>query len=155
MKVNRQYAACTVFEGKIVVSGGLGYSKLKSVEVYDHYENKWSYYPDMLEARHGHSAVSMNNKMFIIGGIISNNSCEVFESFTRMFTVVKFQFSFFENDSANLNVSIGNKIYFFANNEAKVVMICSYDVEQKVFSFKTCLEVDNTENFCCTKVPMY
>ena len=39
----RQNTACTVFEGKIIVSGGF-YSrhrkhKLKSVEVYDHHEN--------------------------------------------------------------------------------------------------------------------
>ena len=40
IKTARVNAACTVFEGKIVVSGG-NYN-LKSVEAYDYYENKWS-----------------------------------------------------------------------------------------------------------------
>ena len=41
----RQNPACTVFEGKIVVSGG----RSKSVEAYDYYENKWTYLPDMIK----------------------------------------------------------------------------------------------------------
>ena len=35
----KEYAACTAFEGKIVVSGGDNLGKLKSVEAYDHHEN--------------------------------------------------------------------------------------------------------------------
>ena len=40
-------AACTVFEGKIVVSGGeCGRNgHLKSVEAYDYYLNRWTYLP--------------------------------------------------------------------------------------------------------------
>ena len=81
----RRYAACAVFEGKIVVSGGkkkekisnevnqdgsmylsLGCKiiKLKSIEGYDFYENKWYYFPEMLSPRSNHFAISIGNKMF-------------------------------------------------------------------------------------------
>ena len=45
LQKERSNSACTVFEGEIVVTGG--YKKrnfyLKSVESYDHHENKWTY----------------------------------------------------------------------------------------------------------------
>ena len=56
----RYDAACAVFEGKIIVSGG---ENLKSVEAYDYYENKWTHLP----GRFQHVLVSMSNKMFVIG----------------------------------------------------------------------------------------
>ena len=83
---DRRYdAACTVFEGKIVVSGGLGE---KSVEAFDYYENKWTYLPDMIEKRNDYGAVSMDNKLFVIGGC-SNSNCEIFDSFSRKFSCIK------------------------------------------------------------------
>ena len=45
----RSCAGCTVFEGRIVVSGG--WNGLKSVEAYDHHENKWTYLPVMINKR--------------------------------------------------------------------------------------------------------
>ena len=84
----RNRAACTVFEGKIVITGGQDYHRLKSVESYDHYENKWTFLPDMIETRHSHAAVSMGNKMFVIGGY-KTTSCEVFDSFSGNFTEIK------------------------------------------------------------------
>ena len=42
----RRDATCTVFEGKIVLTGGYdGYNGLKSVEAYDFNENKWDILP--------------------------------------------------------------------------------------------------------------
>ena len=41
MNQNRENAACAVYEGKIVVSGGYKYDEIfKSVEAYDYYEKK-------------------------------------------------------------------------------------------------------------------
>ena len=55
MNESRIEAACTVFEGKIVVSGGRKNTcYLKSVELYDYHENKWTYLPDMIEHRCEH-----------------------------------------------------------------------------------------------------
>ena len=39
----RDCASCTVFEGKIVITGGFNKGNLKSVEAYDYHENKWTY----------------------------------------------------------------------------------------------------------------
>ena len=41
---------------------------LKSVEVYNYYENKRTYLPDMNEGRCEHASISMSNKMFAISG---------------------------------------------------------------------------------------
>ena len=94
MSCNRIDAACTIFEGKIVVTGGLCSSpsstsvEASSVEAYDHHVNKWNYLPNMLEKRCGHLSVSMGNKMFVISKYLSQN-CEVFDSVSRKFTIIK------------------------------------------------------------------
>ena len=64
LNVARVFAACTVFEGEIVVTWGENNSyDLKSVEAYDYYENKWTYLPDMIKERFHHAVVSMGNKL--------------------------------------------------------------------------------------------
>ena len=75
LKIAREFAACTVFEGKIVVTGGYNYvhSELKSVKAYDYYKNKWTYLPDIIEKRCNHAVVSMGNKMFVVGGNHTTN----------------------------------------------------------------------------------
>ena len=82
MNEHRKGAACTVYEGKFVVSGSF---YLKSVEAYDYYENKWNYLPDMIKERFQHASVSMENKLFVIGRW-DTSTCEVFDSFSRKFT---------------------------------------------------------------------
>ena len=82
MKIDRNRVACSVFEGKIVVSGG--YSNLKSVEAYDYYENKWNNFPGMIQGRDFHGSVSLGNKLFVIGFTF-----EVFDSLFRIFTKIK------------------------------------------------------------------
>ena len=62
LNIARDNAACTIFEGKIVVTGGYNdLMNIKSVESYDYYENKWTYVPHMIGKRmlHYHAAVSM------------------------------------------------------------------------------------------------
>ena len=51
--IARDFAAFTVFEGKIGVTGGYNYvhRELKSVEAYDYYEDKWTYLPDIIKGR--------------------------------------------------------------------------------------------------------
>ena len=160
MKKYRLSAACTVFEGDIIISGGFAVSSLrdwnlKTVEAYDHHENKWSYYPNMLKARSFHSAVSMNNKMFMIGGQENNNNCEVFDSFTRKFTFVKLNSYFYRNISQSQIVSVGNKLFRFVKEKSKYVKVYSYDVENDTFGSNTRLKIENNESFSCTKVPMH
>ena len=89
LNVARYDAACTIFESRIVVTGGRDEDyDLKSVEAYDYYENKRTYLPDMVEERSQHAVVSMGCKIFVIGGNCTT-SCEVFNSFSRKFTTLK------------------------------------------------------------------
>ena len=83
-KTNR--SSCSVFKGKIVVTGGYYGRCLNSVESFDHHENKWNILPDMVLSRFDHSSVAVGNKLFVIGG--SNRICsEVYDSISRKFTM--------------------------------------------------------------------
>ena len=127
----RSCAACKVFEGKIVVTGGfssLDSCQLKSVKSYDYYENKWTYLPDMNDKRCFHAAVSMGNKLFVIGGI-RTTSCEMFDSCSRIFI----------NINSEMKVSALDKYYFrafcvgyyilvFHHSESLKTVIYLYDI---------------------------
>ena len=88
LNLARDCAACTVFEGKIVVTGGDNNQlQLKSIEAYDHYENKRTYLPYLIDKRCDQAAVSMGNRMFVIGGSYTTSS-EIFSSFSSKFTQI-------------------------------------------------------------------
>ena len=91
LQSKRSEPACTVFEGKIVVSGGIvrtlgDLEILRSVESYDHHVNKWTFISNMVKAKFGHFSVSMGNKMFVVGRN-SLTRVEVFDSVSRQFTM--------------------------------------------------------------------
>ena len=113
MNEERTYAACTVIEGKIVVCGGsFNGNVLKSVGVYDYYENKWSYFLDMIERRWNHALVSTGNKMFVVGGF-KKFTCEIFDSYSRIFSCMK-TCSDFTNDMESFKaVCISNHVIVF------------------------------------------
>ena len=91
---------------------GVNRVKLSSVEAYDYYENKWDFLPCMINKRCLHGAVSMGNKLFVIGGDY-NTSCEVFDSISIKFTSIKqLVQSCFKYVSA---VSIGDKVLIFGS----------------------------------------
>ena len=153
---SRTFASCTVFEGKIVVSGGVlnRHKRFKSVEAYDHHENKWTYLPDMINERSGHGSISMGNKMFVIGGKL-NKTCEVFDSTSSKFTAIKIikGISMFYVVRMSL-VSIGNKTLFFPklNAPSKSEKFHSYDVLKdqwfvKKFDFFEVQSVISCSNF--------
>ena len=117
MNETRYNAACTVFEIKIVVTGGEYTSGFrKSVEAYDYYENKWTYLPDMIKVRHYHASVSMGNKLFVVGGY-NTSSCEVFDSYSRKYTLINLDI-INSIDTYNFKaVCLGNKILVFATKQ--------------------------------------
>ena len=116
----RYYAACTVFEGKVVVTGGIyNCFRLKSVEAFDHHENKWTFLPDMIEERCNHAAVSMGNKMFVIGES-SYNDCEVIDSISRKFTAINSIINFASFESHQFKAfNIGNYIVVIQHSLTK------------------------------------
>ena len=57
MNIERVHASCVNFQGNIVVTGGRRFdtSKLKSVESYDTFGDKWTFMPDMIHRHSDHS----------------------------------------------------------------------------------------------------
>ena len=121
----KQHTACTVYKGKIVLTGGYdGIVGLSSVEAYDYYENKWDFLPRMIYRRYQHGAVCMGNKLYVIGGKY-NATCEVFDSRSMKFTSIKqLDDNCYYSVSA---VSIGDKILIFGSSENNIL---TYDVEK-------------------------
>ena len=128
----RAGAACTVYEGKIVVSGGLHREGLKSVEAYDYYEDKWTLLPDMIESRSDHCSVSFSNKLFVIGGV-NKLSSEVFDSISRTFSYIKIDIllSAFGYDWKAGACCVGDKIIVVFINHVHEIKSVVYDTKNK------------------------
>ena len=158
MNETRSNAACVVYEGRIVVSGG--YSDVVSdysntVEVYDVFGNEWSFMPNMTRSRRFHKMVVVKHKLFVIGH--GTNSCEVYDNNSTKFVVLKSK-QFIGYHQA---VSIGEKIYVFTENlhpihayRSNLLMVC-YDVSTDEWSQKSCEAVENSVAFCCVKLLSY
>lgn len=68
MKETRLRAACTVFEERVVISGGYNSIRtLKTVEAYYHIAIEWSYMPSMIKAKYYHKLVTDKNNFFTVG----------------------------------------------------------------------------------------
>ena len=79
--------------------------------------------PNMIEGRFGHSLVVVKNKLFVIGGATTYGTCEVFESISNNFVLLKSLISFDRNNA----FSIGTKIYILQANNSFIV---TYDVDK-------------------------
>ena len=134
MNKRRKAASCTVFEGKIVVSGGFS---LNTVESYDFYANKWTYLPSMIEYRSFHASVSMGNKLFVIGGY-EISSCEVFNIVSRKFCSIKTVKAFFNKMNFQA-VCIRNEIVVFCDFYLKCpTQVFTYNVETNEWKLIDC-----------------
>ena len=113
----------------------------------------------MLSKRKNHTAISIGNKMFIIGGNTNSlevlNNFEVFDSITRKFTYINVSPKWTKYLNPNEIVCVGYNIYFFLGEENNEVKVHSYDVKKNMFSFKTSLNFENNKCFSCTKLSMY
>ena len=135
----------------MVVSGGFSYHSngpLSLVEAYDHTLDEWVEMPEMIYGRYRHSQLTVNNKMFIIGGGLE--SCESFDSISQKFVFI--------NDYRGYGlwcrrfeaVSVGNKIvvYYFNENQFSI-----YDIEQDEWFEEDFKLTQTLERFSCVKVP--
>ena len=154
MNSTRALAACAVFKGNIVVSGGLieGLTTLKSVEVYDYSADEWKYMPSMVHGRSHHSLAATRNKLFAIGGF--KQQCEVFDSTSNAFALMKNSkgFDFSGNENWNKTLVIGNKIFVFF--EHRSTALC-YDLEKGNWTKESCEITKNYFYFGCAKVPVF
>ena len=153
MNGERTKAACTVFEGRVVVSGG--FRNLHSndisntVEAYDHVANTWFKLPNMIERRHYHKSVAVKNKLFLVGGD-RTKTCEVFNSTTNKFCLLKKPERLFESSSLTEVISIGTKLNIFCNKGRVIV----FDIDNDEWSEKTCEATKNLLSFSCVRLPV-
>ena len=126
MNESRSYASCTVFEGKIVVSGGYNNGLLNTVEAYDHIANEWTNMFNMNNRRYFHKSVAIKNKLFIVKGD-STDTCEVYDSTCKKFVLLKTLNNCLVNyKNLEAVVIIGNKLYVFHERKSTCFI---YDVE--------------------------
>ena len=150
----RRNFACTVFEGQIVVSGGY-FEAGRTVEVYDHVADKWSYMPEMIKHRRYHDLVAIKNKLFAFGGV--KNSCEVYDNCCKKFSLLKSPPNLFQSNYNSLNdsisaISMGNKIVIF---DLGTRIVASYDINKEQWS-EELIEMDmNVNLYDCVKLPQF
>ena len=116
----------------------------------------------MLSPRESHFAVSIGNKMFVIGGSFSGrfnvkvpDNFEVVDSVSRKFTSIKRLPKWINYLDPHNIVCVGYSIYCFTVEENNEVRVNSYDIKEKFLSFKTLWNLEDKKRFSCTKVPMY
>ena len=111
-----------------------------------------------IERRKNPASVSMGNKLFAVGGYC-NTSCEVFDSFSRKFTLVeadlsKFIYSWPFNIKA---VCIGSTILVIIENyvslkkDITIPTMCIYDVKNNQWSKKRCSVLKSLTNMAFVK----
>ena len=155
----RSKAACAVFQGRLVVSGGwheAGYNSesMRSVEAYDCASDTWSRMPSMIERRYGHGSVAVKNKLFVVACFNNGNgTCEVYDSACKKFVFLKqkpssFAFSF--NSIFFKTFSVGSK--FIAVKSESSTAVC-FDVEKDEWSEEPFEVTKTIWGFGCTVVP--
>ena len=158
MNLRRSMAACAVFRGKVVVSGGYcgGYFENRqlfdenfsdTVEAYDHSADEWTRMPSMVKATYDHSMVAIRNNLYVIG-----LRCQMYNGFTNKFVVINGppRHSNMWIGTKARAVSISNKIYVF--RERKSTVVC-YDVIKDEWQEEKCEVNGYIKGGCCIKLP--
>ena len=105
----------------------------------------------MNEERRGHAAVSMGNKMFVIGGYRSSSS-EIFDSLSRKFTLLKPFSKLCNIDASHSRVlCVGNRIIIFDNIYGHESKLYVYNVDKQIISNVDCAVSKNIYEFNCVK----
>ena len=149
-------AACTVFEGRVVVSGGYNgeQDSLNTVEVYDHIADTWTCLPSMNETRYRHSSVAIKNKLLVIGSIsgTGRKTCEVFDSTSKQFVFLKQKSNSFAYRFKHFfqTFSIGKQLIVLGNRSKTAVC---YDVEKDEWSEVAFKVTGDISYFSCVIVP--
>ena len=150
MNEPRKDASCAVFEGKIVVTGGLNANgPLKTAEAYDHVADIWTHMPSMIKMRYHHKSFAVKNKLFIVGGCYTE-TLETYDCFGDKFVTFKsppkcFSVYTFGNNEV---VLVGRKIFVFQRYKK----IClTYNLETETWSEEQFELTNHFENFSCVK----
>ena len=144
----KQYAACVVFEGRIVVSGGMctSWNDLNTVESYDVIADEWSSMPNMINGHSLHELVVVKNKLFVIGRGV--DECEVFDTNCKKFVSLKPQGTSF--NYLNNVIAVGSKLFVLQNEKQ---LVWCYDVDKDNWLNKN-IKYD-IHCFACVKLPWF
>ena len=89
MPTKRYKTAVAALDNKIYVTGGMGsYQTLSSVNCYDPDTNTWSQMANMNIARSGHSLVSLQGRLYAIGGDWVDD-VEVYDPYSNTWTTLQ------------------------------------------------------------------
>ena len=155
MNSARSNAACAVFVGKVVASGGYnGEEYTNTVEAYDYVADMWSYMPNMIERRWNHSSVAIKNKLFVITSNYGDEykTYEVFDSTFKRFVLFKPKLNSLKFRLYNIfqSVIIGNKIIMFGHRSSTA--LC-YDVNKNEWTEKPFKATKYSSFSSCVLVP--
>ena len=89
MNEARERAACAVYRGNVVFSGGLDNddNELNSAEYYDAFAYEWTPMPNMVNSHSDHSLVVVKDKLLVVGQ--GTDCCEVFDVICKKFVAIK------------------------------------------------------------------
>ena len=106
----------------------------------------------MIEERKCHAAVSMGNKMFVIGGY-NNSTCEIFDSYSRKFSYIEMMNFTTLYQPYFEAVCIGQTIVAFyrKQTEPNGTNILIYDVNKNQWTEKFCSVLKNLSDSSCVK----
>lgn len=151
MREIRCDAASAVFQGRIVVTGGYdSNTEKKTGEAYDCVADEWSNFPNMTVVRYAHSLLSVNNKLYAIGGQMKILLNEVFDPVCGKFVALKSYDWKQKHTFIPRAVAFGRKILVFRLNLKQVV---SYDVDDNEWSQELCEMKNSIYSFECVKLP--
>ena len=102
--------------------------------------------PDMLEGRYCHAAISIENKLYLVGGA-NTDECEVFDTISQKFAYIKPIFPTYNYHRFQPQcVAMGNKIKIINNGRIAVYDIDKEDwYKEKVLVLK----IDTSGYFLC------
>ena len=107
--------------------------------------------PNMINDRYGHKSIAVKNKLFVIGGFLKKD-CEVFDSTTNKFTLLKQPTSAFGYNCKDPSgvITIGSKLFVFRNNSNVII----YDYNNDEWSEKICEAIKKLSLFSCASIPV-
>ena len=157
MNGSRLLSACSVFGGKIVVSGGTPMED--TVEMYDHVADTWSFLPNMLQGRELHASVAVRNKLYVFGG--QTATCEVFDADCNKFVFIKPPPTLISPFTTPISYglphdcfaeafSIGSTIFVFDHESP--ITLC-YDLVEEEWFEETCEMRSGYDSYFCVKAP--
>jgi|GEM_PF-2399014 len=154
----RVYPALASWDSKIYATGGkdaLNGGALRTFEVYDARTNEWASKPNMLTARSYHASVTVNGRLYVIGG---NNTYWVPTQSTEAYDFQQDAWSTVTPltipRAKHSSCVYGGKIFAFggwdSTNNSAVASVEMYDPEANTWTPRAAMSRENFDMQCVT-----